>query len=558
MNCPACGADNREDARFCRRCGIDMSKGSPESTVDAAADASVLTEDETRMPGGPLDETEAKAGSTGEGGPDAEEEGAQEAESVPGTTGEPPPSQVVAEADAGQEGSTAPVAPERAAVEGAAAEGAAGEESAAVAGEPGLPLTESAEEAAAEPEAPAPAEGQPVEEDEDLVGLDDDVLGFWREETDPIQPVAVGTLLADRYQIMEALDVQREGVLYEAYDLVRCWQCGFEDNIRGDAFCAKCGAAQDRRVHVRFLQVREGGSALPQEEAVVEELVHGGQTFLLLAGPGSKPGGEAPQVWGIRLLVGQRSDPGRVRELDEDSLLSLTMMPSYEARIGPVLGLFAVADGLGGHEGGEMASKMAIQVLAAQAMRHIVSPMMAGELVLDEDVAALLRQATIAANDAVYLARQKRGNDMSTTLTTVLVRDERLFLAHVGDCRAYRWNAQGLEQLTIDHSVVASMIAEGKVAPEEIYSHPHRSVIYRCVGDKPTVEVDTDMLPLAPGDRILLCSDGLWEMIRDEGIEDVLMQEADPQAAADLLVKHANVAGGQDNISVIVLNVETI
>jgi serine/threonine protein phosphatase PrpC len=427
-------------------------------------------------------------------------------------------------------------------------------------GEPDGPQVGAADRTAAEPEdaIPTPAEDQLVADDEDLLELDDDVVGFWREEREPVQSVEVGTLLADRYQIMEALDVQKEGVLYQAYDLVRCWQCGFEGNTQGDAFCAKCGAAQDRRVPVRLLQVRDGGSELPEGETVAARFVHDGQTFLLLAQEGPEAREEASQVWGIRLLVGQRSDAGEVRELDEDSLLALTMIPNYEARVGPVLGLFSVADGLGGHEGGEIASKMAIHVLADQTVRHIILPVMAGELVLDEDVAALLRQATIAANDAVYLARQKRGNDMGTTLTTVLVRDERLFLAHVGDSRAYRWNAEGLEQLTTDHSVVASMIAEGRAAPEEIYSHPHRNVVYRCIGDKPTVEVDTDILPLAPGDRIVLCSDGLWEMIRDAGIEDVMLQEADPQTAADLLVKHANVAGGQDNISVIVLQVETM
>jgi len=319
---------------------------------------------------------------------------------------------------------------------------------------------------------------------------------------------------------------------------------------------------------VRLLQVRDDGAELPaadlagvelpEGQDVAGHLVHEGWSFLLLAEQEPASRKEALQVSGIRLLVGHRSDTGLVRELDEDSLLVLAMTPSYESRIGPVVGLFSVADGMGGHEGGEIASKMALQVLAAQAVRHILLPAMAGEVVLDEDVTALLRQATIAANDAVYLARQKRENDMGTTLTTALVRDERLFLAHVGDCRAYRWNEQGLEQLTTDHSVVASMIAEGRAAPEEIYNHPHRSVIYRCIGDKPTVDVDTDMLPLAPGDRIILCSDGLWEMIRDEGIEDVMMQESDPQAACDLLVKHANVAGGEDNISVIVVQVETI
>jgi protein phosphatase len=110
--------------------------------------------------------------------------------------------------------------------------------------------------------------------------------------------------------------------------------------------------------------------------------------------------------------------------------------------------------------------------------------------------------------------------------------------------------------LTTDHSVVARMIADGQAEPEEIYTHPHRSVIYRSIGDKPLVDVDTAALPLEPGDRLILCCDGLWEMIYDEGIEDVMMQESDPQLACDQLVKRANLAGGEDNISVIVVQVE--
>jgi serine/threonine protein phosphatase PrpC len=147
---------------------------------------------------------------------------------------------------------------------------------------------------------------------------------------------------------------------------------------------------------------------------------------------------------------------------------------------------------------------------------------------------------------------------MGTTLTTVLIRDSRLYLAHVGDCRAYRWSVNGLDQLTTDHSVVASMIAKGQAEPEELYTHPHRSIVYRCIGDKATVEVDTDMLPVSPGDRIIICCDGLWELVRDEGIEDVMLQEADPQMACDLLVRRANAAGGDDNISVIVVQVDAM
>jgi serine/threonine protein phosphatase PrpC len=278
--------------------------------------------------------------------------------------------------------------------------------------------------------------------------------------------------------------------------------------------------------------------------------------LLLLSNAEPKPQA-SQEVENIRLVMGQRSDAGQVRELDEDSLLALTLSPTYEARTRPMLGLFAVADGMGGHEGGEIASKMALQVLFREVMETVIVPELADELALEDDIAVRLRQATIAANDAVYLNRQKRENDMGTTLTVALIRDDCLFLAHVGDSRIYRWNADGLEQLTTDHSVVASMIAEGQAEPEEIYTHPHRSIIYRCIGDKPVVEVDTDILPLAPDDRIIVCSDGLWEMVREEGIRDVMMQEADPQTACDLLVRHANVAGGDDNISVIIVQVET-
>jgi serine/threonine protein phosphatase PrpC len=242
--------------------------------------------------------------------------------------------------------------------------------------------------------------------------------------------------------------------------------------------------------------------------------------------------------------------------LDEDSLIVLNVLPVYEAKLGPVLSLLAVADGMGGHEGGEVASKLALQVLVDGIVRSILLPEISGALSPPDAITDRLRAAVIAANDAVYLARQKRENDMGTTMTAALIRDDQLFLAHVGDCRAYRWNASGLEQLTADHSLVASLIASGRAQPDEIYTHPHRSVIYRCIGDKPVVEVDTAVLSLITGDRLLLCSDGLWEMLRNEGIQDVLMQEAHPQTACDLLVKHANTAGGDDNITVIIAQVE--
>ena len=554
MNCSACGTDNREGARFCRRCGATLAElpvtgvqptpeaaevpvdgpGSAEEPAQGPPEEPVTPAEATDLP--PAEPVLAAGGTEAalqepqpEGpAPEAAEEEGRSAEAAPeGGEAEAPPgaeaqAQEVAEAAAGAEAVTAGEPSGSEAVE-----------------ETPAPKGEQEEEKAVEP-LPEPGEGD---------------FAFWREKVEPLTPAAMGTVIADRYVLVEVLDVQDEEILYLAHDLRQCWQCGFEEVVPSEAFCARCGAALDRRPEARLLEV-QGTQAKPSGgEAVAAQLSHEGRTFLLLAGEKPEPPAQ-PASPHIRLVVGQRSDPGQVRDLDEDSLLALTLAPTFQSRTSPVLGLFAVADGMGGHEGGEVASKMALQVVVDQVVRTVVLPQLAGELMLEENVVVRLRQATLAANDAVFLARQKRENDMGTTLTMVLVRDDRLFLAHVGDCRAYRWNAAGLEQLTTDHSVIASMIASGQARPEEIYTHPHRSVVYRCIGDKPAVEVDTDILPLAPGDRIVVCCDGLWEMVREEGLKEVLMQEADPQLACDLLVKHANTAGGDDNISVIIVQVE--
>jgi serine/threonine protein phosphatase PrpC len=364
---------------------------------------------------------------------------------------------------------------------------------------------------------------------------------------------------------VEVLDVQESQILYTARDLCRCWQCGFDANAPDDAFCAQCGASlPGSRATAPLLQVRDAQAGAPEGEQVLAHFSDGDAHFLVLKEKPHEPAPAAAAPAGRRLLVGQSSHPGQVRELNEDSLLTLTLeatplrsQPGAGGEPPLQIGLFAVADGMGGHEGGEVASRLALQVFAREVVRAIWLPELGGHGPPVGDPAVALARAAEAANDAVYLARQKRENDMGTTLTAGLICGDRLFLAHVGDCRAFRWNADGLKQLTADHSLVASMVEAGRVEPEAVYTHPQRSVIFRCIGDRPSVEVDTTALALAPGDRVLLCSDGLWEMIRNEGIQDVLMQEADPQLACDLLVARANAAGGADNISVIVAHVES-
>ncbi len=208
--------------------------------------------------------------------------------------------------------------------------------------------------------------------------------------------------------------------------------------------------------------------------------------------------------------------------------------------------LFAVADGVGGAQAGEIASRLAA---AALEERH---PEAHGENVLSE----LLREA----NDRIY--RHSLDNPAAAgmgTVVTALLVDEiagTVAIGHVGDSRAYRVRNGELEQLTSDHSLVGELVRAGRLSTEEAEQHPHRSVITRAVGTEPSVEVDTFTLALAPGDIYLICSDGLTDLVRDEQITE-LIAGADnaPDAAAEALVGAANRAGGIDNITVVLFEV---
>lgn len=227
------------------------------------------------------------------------------------------------------------------------------------------------------------------------------------------------------------------------------------------------------------------------------------------------------------------TDTGRRRPQNEDTFVCAPP-------------LFAVADGVGGAQAGEIASRLAAATLEERL------PEDQGESTLAE----LLRQA----NDRIY----RRALDdpaaagMGTVVTALLVDEAAgtVAIGHVGDSRAYRLRDDGLEQLTSDHSLVGELVRAGRLSAEEAEQHPHRSVITRAVGTEPSVEIDTFTVTAAPGDLYLICSDGLTDIVRDEQIAEILAAAGrDPDAAAETLVDAANHAGGTDNITVVLFEI---
>jgi PPM family protein phosphatase len=228
-----------------------------------------------------------------------------------------------------------------------------------------------------------------------------------------------------------------------------------------------------------------------------------------------------------------RTDPGRKRRRNEDAFV---LEPP----------LFAVADGMGGAQAGEVASR-----LAAAAFREFHE---VDELAPDERVRALVQEA----NRRIYdRARSDTGaTGMGTTITAALLEGEQVTIGHVGDSRAYRLREGELEQLTEDHSLVADLMRSGRLTPEEAETHPQRSVITRALGTDPEVDVDTMSVEASPGDVFLLCSDGLTTMVADEQILELLAGASSLEEAAKALVKAANKGGGEDNVTVVLFTLE--
>ena len=229
-----------------------------------------------------------------------------------------------------------------------------------------------------------------------------------------------------------------------------------------------------------------------------------------------------------------RSDVGLVRSGNEDRFLARPP-------------LFAVADGMGGHQAGEVASGLTVDLIEETAARTAAPT-------ADDVVDAILR-SNVAIRREAMLRADLAG--MGTTCTVVVI-DAAVHVAHVGDSRAYLYREGELAQLTEDHSLVASMVREGIIDPADAVTDRRRNILTRALGAEDQVRVDVVTADRAPGDRILLCSDGLHGQVADASIASVLREAADPAGAADRLLGLANAAGGDDNVTVIVIDPDSI
>ena len=375
--------------------------------------------------------------------------------------------------------------------------------------------------------------------------------------------LAIGTIVHERYEVAQVISESAEEHIYSVTDhqgYQHCWNCHSEQNREGDEFCIDCGAEllnATYTMHEYTASKQSDADANTFHGNIANTFVEQGHTYAIE----QVQADENAFPTGVHLLAASDSDAGDVRrsEPNEDSTLALLLQRVHESQAAPA-GVFIVADGLGGHDNGQEASRMAINIIAERMVRELLmAPLVsekAGETVkpADEDSLVSLLQSTIEdANAAICQVNQRDKTDMGSTITGFMVVGDYAYILNVGDSRTYMVRGQQIYQLTNDHSLVGQLVASGLIEPDDVYTHPQRSQIYRSLGDKLNVAVDIFKQQLHPGDILLSCSDGLWEMVRNPQIESILNDTPDPQTACTQLLEAANTNGGEDNVSAVVV-----
>ncbi len=250
-------------------------------------------------------------------------------------------------------------------------------------------------------------------------------------------------------------------------------------------------------------------------------------------------------------IVGCAQSAGLQRDHNEDALFTLTTnLASDDAQL--PFGLYIVADGMGGHQYGELASGLAVRAVSNMIIRKLFVPIYSTRPSSpNESILEILNEAIQDAHQVV--SREAPGG--GTTMTAVLIMGEQMTVAHVGDSRAYLLTSEGeFRPLTRDHSLVKRLVELGQITTDEAAYHPQRNVLYRALGQGEPVEADINTSPLPRDSQLLICSDGLWGVVPEADLLQMIQESSSPQEACQRMIEAANAAGGPDNITAILVH----
>lgn len=266
-----------------------------------------------------------------------------------------------------------------------------------------------------------------------------------------------------------------------------------------------------------------------------------------------------------RLIGASYTHPGNVRTVNEDSVMVYVNPDTNQG----YLGFMIVADGIGGHKAGDIASKITVDTVYNSLSWFLEgnineetqpSPSIAQDFKPENQLERRLRRAIEVANRKILNYAQnnpEKAGNLGSTVTCALVQNNLMTVAHVGDSRAYILRNGSLTQITEDHSFVGQLVREGQLTEDAFYIHPRRNIITRALGQNPTIQIDMHTWELIPEDKLLFCTDGLWEMVRDNELKTIMEGQQPPEILVNLLIEAANKNGGIDNIGAVLGYIES-